>query len=175
MRFAGGTEVGIVLTGGKSSRMGQDKAQLVGAHGVRLLDRAIALLHAAEIFEVWVSGSEALPDVAPGLGPLAGIAAAAERAADGTRLFVVPVDMPALRAEDLRALRAAGTTAHFRGAPLPAVLHVDPALRARIAESLAGDRAVRSLLAGARVLEPADEATLANVNTPAEWAAYSRG
>ena len=46
---------GVVLAGGRSSRMGRDKA-LLEIDGCTLLDRAVALLHEAGAATVIVSG-----------------------------------------------------------------------------------------------------------------------
>ena len=48
--------IGVVLAGGKSSRMGEDKALLKLANGNTLLQQSIHLLQTAGIEEVVVSG-----------------------------------------------------------------------------------------------------------------------
>lgn len=92
---------GVVLAGGASSRMGQDKALLVYA-GEPLVARAARLLASFCDDVVLASGDgqrlgllelPQVADVAPGLGPLAGIVAGLERAAHPL-VAVLAVDMP---------------------------------------------------------------------------------
>jgi len=106
---------GIILAGGKSSRMGCDKAWLkVG--GKTLLARQIELARAVGAMEVFVSGRVGvdytacdcvvLTDQVPNAGPLAGI----ERGLSAMTtplLLVLAVDMPRLEAGFLRKLMAA--------------------------------------------------------------------
>ena len=93
---------GVVLAGGKSSRMGKDKA-LIELEGVNLLDRAIELLR-PHVREVLVMGdpmkyasphASVIADAEEGLGPVGGITTAMARARYG-RLLVVACDMPVL-------------------------------------------------------------------------------
>ena len=97
---------GLLLCGGRSSRMGQDKA-LLTLDGERLLDRGLRLLREAGCRQVWAAGDYAgvpcLPDapVWQGRGPLAGIAAALAYAPQASWL-VIPVDMPGLESDFLR-------------------------------------------------------------------------
>ncbi len=108
----------VILAGGKSSRMGRDKA-LLEIDGQPLLSRQIALARAAGAVQVCISGRAELDytifgcrvvmDRFPEAGPLAGI----ERALAATsesHLLVLAVDMPALTADLLRRLRPMDTT-----------------------------------------------------------------
>lgn len=93
----------IVLCGGRSTRMGRDKASLpfgdeLLLERVRRLAREVAsevLLVAREGQELPL-GWEAVRDAAEGLGPLAGLAAGLD-AMTGERAFVCACDMPLLR------------------------------------------------------------------------------
>lgn len=93
----------IVLCGGRSTRMGRDKASLpfgdeLLLERVRRLAREVAsevLLVAREGQEL-PRGWEAVRDPAEGLGPLAGLAAGLD-AMTGERAFVCACDMPLLR------------------------------------------------------------------------------
>lgn len=179
---------GVVLAGGRSTRMGRDKASLPVAPGVRLVDRVVAAVGAAlreagepgarVLVSGEVAGHECVPDGAPGLGPVAGIAAALARLTDGDRALLVPVDLPALAPAALLPLLAAAAPAAYEGSALPALLAADPRTRAAVAEVLASpgrDRSVTRLLAllGARALplDPAHAPLLAGANTPGELAA----
>lgn len=92
---------GFVLAGGRSSRMGEDKA-LVRLGGQPLVVHALDILRAAGLTVSLAGGFSALAafaplvqDSQPGLGPLAGICAAL--ASTSARLAVfMPVDLPLL-------------------------------------------------------------------------------
>lgn len=174
---------GIVLAGGRSSRMGRDKATLPWAGGT-LLDHMIATLRRAGATRVLVSGDrpahDGIPDAWPGRGPVAGIASALARCADGVAL-VVPVDLPLL--DPLRIDALLQGAAHRRavycaGHPLPCALRVDAHAR-RVAVDLVtaspGGPATWHLLAALDAVElPAgDTADLRPCNTPADWAALA--
>jgi molybdopterin-guanine dinucleotide biosynthesis protein A len=93
---------GVVLAGGRSSRMGRDKA-LLEVDGVTMLERMIELLR-PHCREVLVIGDPAryaptharvVPDDLPDRGPLGGVVTALARARY-VRLLVVACDMPGL-------------------------------------------------------------------------------
>ncbi|TCL75061.1 molybdenum cofactor guanylyltransferase MobA [Rhizobium sp. BK251] len=95
---------GVILAGGRSRRMGSDKA-LVRLGGISLLDRAVARF-APQVSSLALNadeerpGHEALPlvpDEIPGkAGPLAGVLAAMRYAAGGeaSHVATVPIDSP---------------------------------------------------------------------------------
>jgi molybdopterin-guanine dinucleotide biosynthesis protein A len=92
---------GFVLAGGRSSRMGCDKA-LVSLDGRPLVGHALYLLQQAGLRTSIAGGQPALarfaPMVAdrdPGLGPLSGICAALQSMAAHWAVFI-PVDLPLL-------------------------------------------------------------------------------
>lgn len=93
---------GLVLAGGRSTRMGRDKAFL-RIEGTRLIDRQLALLRALGAQEGIVSGrrgvnyrvrpARVVLDCAPGSGPAAGILTGLQ-ACHSPFLFVLAVDLP---------------------------------------------------------------------------------
>jgi len=95
----------FVLAGGKSSRMGRDKAAIVLA-GKTLLERAIDIAKVAgEGVSIVASGESTrkfaaqfglttIADVLEGQGPLAGIHAALESSQAGELNFILAVDTP---------------------------------------------------------------------------------
>jgi molybdenum cofactor guanylyltransferase len=93
---------GFVLAGGRSSRMGQDKA-LLDWHGKTLLDHMVHLVQGVAD-EVHVIGRNELPDRLPGLGPLSGIATGLETSSTDVNLFVA-IDLPHLTRDFLKYLR----------------------------------------------------------------------
>jgi molybdopterin-guanine dinucleotide biosynthesis protein A len=97
----------FIIAGGKSSRMGQDKAFLV-LEGKTLIDHAIAQAKsiAEEVFIVGPAATfsaygRIVKDIFPGCGPLGGIHAALRRSRSEYSL-VLPLDMPLVTPEFLR-------------------------------------------------------------------------
>jgi molybdopterin-guanine dinucleotide biosynthesis protein A len=89
---------GFVLAGGRSSRMGRDKA-LLNWHGRTLLEHMISLVQLVAD-RVQVVGRDPVPDRLPGLGPLSGVATGLEATSTDGNLFVA-VDLPCLTKEFL--------------------------------------------------------------------------
>jgi molybdopterin-guanine dinucleotide biosynthesis protein A len=187
---------GFVLAGGKSSRMGADKA-LLELGGQTLLVRALDL--AAQVTpEVRLVGNRKrfadfgspIEDVYPERGPLGGIHAALLSTATELNLMLA-VDLPFIGPDFLRylVLQAGGANAVVTlprsggfVQPLCAVYRKEFAEAAE--DSLrAGKNKIGPLLdkVKTRVIEP-DELTRAgftaevfrNLNTPAEWEAARR-
>ncbi|MGE4367394.1 molybdenum cofactor guanylyltransferase [Thermomonas sp.] len=170
---------GLVLAGGRSSRMGRDKAALVW-HGKSLLRHMIDMLCLAGAARVVVSGDYpeygGIPDVEHDLGPLGGLASVAAVLPDGP-LLVVPVDMPMLSVDALRRLVATGARcACFHGHMLPLRLQLDSRVRDWLATALRLPQAGRSLHAlhaaqgGIQLALPDGAASwLCNLNTPEQW------
>ena len=120
--------LGVVLAGGNSSRMGQDKATLKLASGETFLERAIANL-AQACRSVAVSGRAvdradvfSIADLKPQLGPAMAVWSAVQFAKERgfEAVLVVPVDMPLVDAACLRRLVAASREHEgARGEALP--------------------------------------------------------
>ncbi|GAB6195269.1 molybdenum cofactor guanylyltransferase [Lysobacter xanthus] len=171
---------GIVLAGGRSRRMGRDKAMLL-LDGETLLDRAIATLRAAGAVEVRVSGDrpshDGLPDAQPEMGPVGGLASVLAHCADGVALAVA-VDQPRLDAGTLRRLLDAlegAPAAAYAGHPLPLALRVDAVSRETVATAVRASprgpsiRDLHRALGGVELPPPPGDA-LFNANTPDDWA-----
>lgn len=172
----------LVLAGGRSSRMGRDKA-LLDWHGQPLLLHMRALLLRAGAEAVVLSGDYpahgGIADDRPGNGPMAGLAQRAPQLHDGDWL-IVPVDMPLLTPELLHALRdAAGDCASCRDHPLPMRLRLDARTRPIIArvggasDRACSLRALQQALAAAEIDDAPWRAQLANCNTAEEWRTLS--
>jgi molybdopterin-guanine dinucleotide biosynthesis protein A len=189
---------GIILAGGRSSRMGRDKASLV-LDGETLLQRtARALSGAADELVLVRAPEQTLPNVDAGVpvveaadpvegqGPLVGIAAGLE-AARAPVALIVAVDMPFLEPALLRLLAARVSGDHRwvvplaegRPQPLCSAIARDalPIVREHIA---AGDRAPMAMARDLGALRlPEEEWSRAdpgghsfiNVNTPEEFEA----
>jgi molybdopterin-guanine dinucleotide biosynthesis protein A len=101
-----------LITGGKSTRMGRDKAWLA-VDGEPLWRRQLATLRALEPAEIFVCGAgrddlaaadaRALLDAEPDRGPLGGLTAALQAAAEPF-VMALAVDLPAMTAEFLAEL-----------------------------------------------------------------------
>lgn len=173
-----------VLAGGKSTRMGTDKAGL-SWRGRPLLQHMQELLQLAGARRVLTCGvcpgMGGLPDPVPGLGPLGGLLTLARTQPDGIYLLL-PVDMPLLNVCMLRQIASALTDGAeapcvaFAGHVLPLGLRLDAATRAAIERTAAQPQHLRSLrslharLAGMELaLATGDRGRLVNCNTPDEW------
>jgi len=179
-----------VLAGGRSSRMGTDKA-LLAAAGVRLIER-VAREAAQAAGSVTLIGDPAryrdlgyavIPDLLPGCGPLGGIMTALSVSAADWNL-ILACDMPEVRAEFLIRLleRAEQGSADCllpagpSGLPEPlcGVYHrrALPPIRQAF-ES--GVRKVLDGLAGLHLelLRIDEPGPFRNLNTPEEWIAYT--
>ena len=180
----------VILAGGKSSRMGRDKAWLeVG--GQSLLARQIGLMREIGAAEIFISGRtdvdysafgcRVLQDKIFDAGPLAGIERALD-AAEFPLLLVLAVDLPEMTAKFLCALAAncSGTSGAIPRAngniePLAAFY---PKAAHSLAESLlrAGDNAVanfaerciQSSLGRFIELDADETRQFANWNSPAD-------
>jgi len=171
---------GIVLAGGRSRRMGRDKA-LLPWRGRDLLHHMLDLLVRAGCDQCLVSGDRPglphVPDRIPGRGPLGGLASvlSASPRLYGDLLLIVPVDMPLLRATHLRQLvivasRAGASAVSFADHALPSVLRNDAGLLPAVHAALEDGGSLRGLLARLDALAlPGPDAALTNANTPAQW------
>jgi molybdopterin-guanine dinucleotide biosynthesis protein A len=181
--------LGLVLAGGASRRMGQDKASLT-LHGRPQLDWARELL-ARHCNEVFVSiragqhddpvrrGQRVIIDTHDGAGPIAGIAAAQAAHPDHAWL-VLACDLPfvddacietLVRHRDGRPVVAFAST--HDGLPEPLCAIYEPASRDGVLAAIASGRnCPRKFILGTGValLQQPDPAALDNVNTPDELA-----
>lgn len=179
--------LGVVLAGGRSRRMGQDKAQLIW-QGRRQIDRSFELLRAAGCSRVVISGDYLqyphVSDQYPERGPLGGLASVAASEPE-TRWLVSAIDQPLLDVTLLRALLEGLLVAADSGRalcrygedPLPMALLVAPGTRRWMHYAVCGNspghRSLKALQEHLRIHAlPADAATRARLrgaNTPDEW------
>jgi molybdenum cofactor guanylyltransferase len=180
---------GFVLAGGKSTRMGRDKA-LLEIEGEPLAARTGRIVKEAAGSAVIIGdprryrfpGFEIIADEIPGLGPIGGLLTALEHSRAPWNL-IVACDMPSITVEALRQLIAGIENAgpalavvplSERGVePLCAIYHreclpeVRRAIRAnrlRMKDLADGLPSLAVPGFNARVFD--------NVNRPAEWSAY---
>ena len=193
MTHPAGTVLGAVLAGGRSRRMGRDKAEL-RLDGEPLWRRQAGVLRAAGLGRVVLiraagdlapSGIECWRDMVPGVGPLGGLHAALRPGA-ADWIAVLAVDMPGIGPEWFRWLGrfcrpGVGAMArHAEGCEPLAALYPSAAAE-EIADRIArGDHSLQRLAAalaesGRMILVPLPAAAapqVANVNTPGEFAAW---
>lgn len=178
--------VGVVLAGGKSSRMGTDKA-LLELDNKSMLERSVAILDDLGAAKVIVCRNEFstgfLPDIYPDLGPLSGIHTAIFET--DLPVVVIPVDMPLLTSETLSPLLKTGllsqSACHFQHHPMPIFIPNNKEVRGYLERTLSvykGDKSKVSIkrflsYIGSVVLTIEQEDSLANANTPEQWQHYS--
>jgi len=190
-----GAEIsGIVLAGGRGSRLGADKRE-VRILGMGLLDRAVALCAPVVADLVIVArepgeprrGVPVIADETPDRGPMAGLLTGL-RHSRHRRALVIPVDMPLLTAEFLQFLVRASAGAEItvprwdRGLePLVGVYTracLEPLAEFVASGATAVHAFVQSTTLPVRYVERAEVATFGpperlffNVNTPKDVAA----
>jgi len=178
---------GFVLVGGRSSRMGKEKARL--KVGNEFLVEVVARKVAEAAGNVTLVGSPeaftdlpfaSVKDMRPGLGPIAGLEAALTTGQAELNL-VTGCDMPDLHPSDLlRLLAAAANTGalctlardrHARRHPLCAVYRSEalPVVRAALD---AGRLRLLALVEELKAVEVRIDSVVSNLNTPEQWAAW---
>ena len=180
------TRAGVVLAGGRSSRMGTPKASLAWEGGT-LLSHLVGVVGAGtggEVVVVRAPGQElpavdarVVEDEEEGRGPLMGIAAGLA-ALDADAVFVAAVDLPRLTpAVVARVVAALGAgddavvPVTDRDHPLAAAYRRAPALAAAQHLLGEGERRAMALLGALRVkrIDDVDPAALLNVNSPEDY------
>jgi molybdopterin-guanine dinucleotide biosynthesis protein A len=179
--------VGAILAGGKSTRMGQDKAEL-SVEGSSLLEQMFSRLKEASfIHEVIVSGNYPayphLVDKVENCGPLGGLYTLLSNYAEGSLLFLVPVDVPRFSSELLGRLASLAKNTqsdayYFKGNTLPAIFRVSERLRSLVKERVEAKNglSVRQLLSEIDAVEISIEDSqkdkFSNINFPDQWESY---
>jgi molybdopterin-guanine dinucleotide biosynthesis protein A len=175
---------GLILAGGRSSRMGRDKAGLVLPTGATLMERQAGMLRKVGAGTLLASvradgnypppGITSVWDAVADAGPLAGIAAGLQAAPAGL-LMVLAVDMPAVEETHLRRLIELATpdcgVIPMQAGQCEPLAAIYPTTLADSAEAAlkSGNRAVH---AWARA--EAEQGRLMLWETPADWAGVFR-
>jgi molybdopterin-guanine dinucleotide biosynthesis protein A len=166
---------GFVLAGGKSTRMGRDKA-LLDWRGQTLLEHMMGLLSVVAS-PVQVVGRDQLPDRLPGLGPLSGIATALETSQTDANICVA-VDLPFLTHDFLKYLRSRIETSNHAilackiGSHFPLCIGVQKSVLPEVQTRLSGnDLSVRSLIEAtdSETFDWPDVSIFRNINTPGDY------
>lgn len=179
---------GLVLIGGKSSRMGRDKAA-IEYHGQAQKDHLYQLLH-SKLDAVYFSvrpGQEvtgpSIEDAFPGLGPFGAILSYFQQHPDEA-LLVAACDLPGIHAEAIGYLLEHRNSSRMATAFLnpetgfadPLFTIYEPKIYPRMLQFLAlGYSCPRKVLINSdiEILEVPDPDWLQNVNTPEDFAKYS--
>jgi len=184
------TLTAILLAGGRSRRMGVDKATLL-ISGEPLWKRQLSVLKEAQPHALWVSARaeplwcppeiEVVTDKPPSCGPLSGVAAGLRRL-QTSHLLVLAIDLPQMTAEYLRKLcvlaRPGNGVIPFHGGyfePLCAIYPAEALAAAEMALN-SGDASLQHFAQNllresqARVYELASEERplYLNMNTPSD-------
>ncbi len=174
------TCLGVVLAGGLSSRMGQDKATLI-RNDVDMLNYSKQLLTKSGIDNVVVSGkSHDVQDLVKNAGPVGGIFSVIERYRPAA-ILVLPVDLPLMNTEALSKLKLTGELSqkacfyndNYLPLYLPINAYVEQFLQQAFAQQQTSGRgpSIRQLLkhVPSQEITPAQPNVLFNANTPEQW------
>ncbi len=175
---------GVILAGGQSRRMGQNKAQLE-FEGKTLLEHQVEKLRRVGAAEILISGegcqklpgTKVVADILPNRGPLGGLHACLQ-VASYSRCLVLSVDAPLVPVETLRqicATHSEGATVLSHGEYVEPLIGmydsaVAQSLFALIENGGAPVRALKNLLKWNTLEYQGDENLLCNCNTRQEFA-----
>ena len=179
-----------ILAGGKSKRMGRDKALILDSFGHTWLELAVDTARKITDRVILVTGSkikysnvnfsipvEIFADVEPDLGPLGGIITAMNQIKSGY-LCCLSCDMPLVRYEDLICMSLPTLeedAIYVETTYFPMIFHVTSGLLAQLEQFLNGTntsignflRQIRS-----KSITIQDQQFLINFNTPLDLSSY---
>lgn len=189
--------LGVVLAGGLSSRMGQDKAQLLRSDQAALSMLAFSkqMLSDSGIKNIIVSGDNYdVPDTVKKSGPVGGILSVLARYPQAKSLLILPVDLPFITAKALAELRVKGELAqkaiHFEDHNIPLYLPNNGYLELFMAQAFSNQvsndnknikathsrfkakgPSIKALLTQVphQAIKCQNASTLFNTNTPEQW------
>lgn len=179
---------GVILAGGLSSRMGQDKALLTRDHR-DMFFYTLDTVQALSLSDIFISRNPSqvsyltrlttVSDQFQNLGPLGGIHAIAQQS-HADALLIVPIDLPLLETKDLEKLISMGEVMHkpiyFHDHYLPLFLPLNDTTRNYLNDVVTGQVTSKSVKAMCRhfqgiSLSPDNQGRLQNTNTPEQWLA----
>ena len=186
--------IGVILCGGHSRRMGQDKAVL-HLNNQSLIERQQQVLtqivSPIPLSDIFLSGDRdgenVIPDLIPNQGPLGAIHSVlsyflAKEAGIECYIVIVPVDMPAIRVTDLENLSSLinkeALAIRFSESELPLIIKINPFVENCARRLLASrKRSVHEFLDELERCRPGciksfsieNTFFLKNINTPSEW------
>ena len=175
--------LGVVLSGGLSSRMGTDKALLKRDHET-MLSYSIEQIKKAGVSDVAVSGKQhGEPDLIDNLGPMGGIYTMIEKYQPNA-LLILPVDLPFMDSQNLQQLKSigelSGQPCFYQGNYLPLYLPVTAFVEQFMKKTFLPftqktkaqkGPSIQTLLAQTphKIIGVNNERSLFNSNTPEQW------
>lgn len=189
---------GVILAGGRSSRMGTDKSALILPDiQISLLEhvkKQLALVSNNHIFISGVQHDQGIADSIPNCGPLSGIHGVTTQikreSPEVNELLVVAVDMPDLRTEDLSYLLKMGRKNNriccFESCFLPLYIPLSDVVQQYLTTLLQpqGEQikmpikksqySIKKMLDSMQGIQipPLGKTRLDNINTPEQWQQY---
>lgn len=158
---------GVVLAGGRSRRMGENKA-LLDYRGKPLIEHITGILKCSGLETVIISGDiegyDCVPDDAPFGGPAKAIETVIRRFPDYKGFLFVPVDMPLLEPEMLQILMQQKTAHTSSAVPCPRLLHH---LTQKVMKPLCKPCWILTVFIPS--ICPSVFSAMKNTNTPEEW------
>jgi molybdopterin-guanine dinucleotide biosynthesis protein A len=182
----------VIFAGGKSSRMGQDKALLpFGSHSsmaalqYQKLQKLFRRVYLSSKEEKFGFDAPLLKDLYPQSSPMVALASVLEQT-EAEALFVLSVDMPLITASEIRTLCETYESATPKPdiliaqspkgiEPLCGIYHrsILPQVKALLAEDQHRMRALMDHVSTQTVIF-SDSSSFANINTPEEYQAAIR-
>ena len=165
---------GIILNGGKSSRMGQDKSALKLTN-TTLLEHTKQLFINSGIKDVFVSGKHGIEDKYKDKGPLAGILACLSYLTDHDFVLFIPVDMPLLNKEMIVELQShkKAPVVYFEDYNLPLMMKNNKEIRTLIERQIKSEKLsiyqLFDLLKAKALTNNYPKKYFINTNSPQQW------
>lgn len=184
--------LGVVLAGGLSSRMGQDKAKLL-RNSTDMLNFSKQLLINSGINNVVVSGDDYdVADKVKKSGPVGGIYSVLSRFSQVKSLLILPVDLPFMTSKALTDLRIKGELSqkatYFEDHNIPLYLPNGAYIEMFFSKNFTDNALINNELAAKKVTKKSglsvrallehiphqaiaccDDKALFNTNTPEQW------
>jgi len=166
--------IAVILNGGKSSRMGQDKSKLIFKKK-SLLEHTKFILKSAGITQIHISGQAGIKDELADKGPVSGIFSCLNALPDDQAILFIPIDMPLLSHELISYLmRQSGHgLIYFQGHYFPILIHNTTQVRKQVSNQLENNHlAVHQLIKAAdskAIHNPFEKKQFFNTNTVEQW------
>lgn len=165
---------GVILNGGLSSRMGQDKSKLK-LNDVTLLQRTQNLFNHSGIKEVLISGNDGIKDQYTNKGPLAGIHASLIHLKHCDFIIFMPVDMPLITTSIIEELKqfTSSQASHFSCFNLPLIISNTQTTRTIIDQHIKNNNlSIKQLLLSLhthKIENTHPKQCFINTNCPEQW------
>ncbi|NRA87676.1 MAG: molybdenum cofactor guanylyltransferase [Rhizobiales bacterium] len=173
----------VILAGGKSSRMGSDKAKLQ-LGDISLLEHMQQILNNANVQDIYINDQYNIADVIANRGPLSGFhAALCKFIGQYDFLIITPIDMPELLPAIFTQLNHASSKyniVHFKNHILPLRIRVSDANIKIVTDILqkTTDFSVMNFIRKFDTLEiddtGFDDKIFQNINTLKQWVRYHK-